>query len=90
MPWTAGLRGLGSRAATGVAGGFPGGGVGWHQRRAVLALAGAIDAGGVTFAALERRARAWLPAVPGSQGAATDPPTEVAAACAGPLSKLPY
>jgi hypothetical protein len=45
----------------------------------VLALAGAIDAGESTFAALERRARAWLPAVPGSLGAATDPAAEVAA-----------
>jgi hypothetical protein len=45
----------------------------------VLALAGAIDAGEITFAALERRARAWLPAVPGSLGAATDPAAEVAA-----------
>ena len=45
----------------------------------VLALAGAIDARQITFAALERRARAWLPAVPGSLEAATDPAAEVAA-----------
>lgn len=45
----------------------------------VLALAGAIDAGQVTLAALERRARAWLPAVPGSLEAATEPAIEVAA-----------
>ena len=45
----------------------------------VLALAGAIDAGGITFAALERRARAWLPAVPGSLHAATEPAAEVTA-----------
>ena len=45
----------------------------------VLALAGAIDAGEITFATLERRARAWLPAVPGSLQAATDPPAEVTA-----------
>ena len=45
----------------------------------VLALAGAIDAGQVTFAALERRGRAWLPAVPGSLQEATDPAAEVTA-----------
>jgi hypothetical protein len=45
----------------------------------ILALAGAIDAGEITFTALERRARAWLPAVPGSLTAATDPAAEVAA-----------
>jgi hypothetical protein len=45
----------------------------------VLALAGAIDEGTVTFAALERRGRAWLPAAPGSLQEATDPPAEVTA-----------
>ena len=45
----------------------------------VLALAGAIDGRQVTFAALEHRARAWLPAVPGSLDAATDLAAEVAA-----------
>jgi len=45
----------------------------------ILALAGAIDEGTVTFAALERRGRAWLPAAPGSLQEATDPPTEVTA-----------
>lgn len=45
----------------------------------VLALAGAIDEGTVTFAALEHRARARLPAVPGSLEQATDPATEVSA-----------
>ena len=45
----------------------------------VLALAGAIDESTVTFAALERRGRAWLPAVPGTLEGATDPAAEVAA-----------
>ena len=45
----------------------------------VLALAGAIDGGTVTLAALERRGRAWLPAVPGSLAEATDPAAEVTA-----------
>jgi hypothetical protein len=45
----------------------------------VLALAGAIDEGTVTFAALERRGRSWLPAVPGSLEQATDPAAEVTA-----------
>ena len=45
----------------------------------VLALAGAIDAGQVTLADLERRGRAWLPPVPGTLAAATDPPGEPAA-----------
>ena len=45
----------------------------------VLALADAIDAGDITLAALERRARVWLPAVPGSLQAATDPAAEVTA-----------
>ena len=45
----------------------------------VLALAGAIDQGTVTLAALERRGRAWLPAVPGSLDEATDPAAEVTA-----------
>ena len=45
----------------------------------VLALAGAIDAQQITLPALERRGRAWLPAVPGSLHAATDPAAEVAA-----------
>lgn len=45
----------------------------------VLALAGAIDAGQVTLADLERRGRAWLPPAPGTLAAATDPPGEPAA-----------
>ena len=45
----------------------------------VLALAGAIDVGQVILADLERRARAWLPPVPGTLAAATDPPGEPAA-----------
>ena len=45
----------------------------------VLALAGAIDEGTVTLAALERRGRAWLPAIPGSLEEATDPAAEVTA-----------
>ena len=45
----------------------------------ILALAGAIDEGTVTLAALERRGRAWLPAVPGSLEEATDPAAEVSA-----------
>jgi hypothetical protein len=45
----------------------------------VLALVGAIDDGTVTLAALERRGRAWLPAVPGSLEEATDPAAEVTA-----------
>jgi hypothetical protein len=44
----------------------------------ILALAGAIDADEITFTALERHARAWLPAVPGSLTAATDPASEIA------------
>lgn len=45
----------------------------------VLALAGAIDDGTVTLAALERRGRAWLPPVPGTLEQATAPATEVTA-----------
>jgi hypothetical protein len=45
----------------------------------VLALAGAIDADQVTLADLERRGRAWLPPVPDTLAAATDPPGEPAA-----------
>ena len=44
----------------------------------VLALAGAIDAGQATLADMERRGRAWLPPVPGTLAAATDPPGEPA------------
>jgi hypothetical protein len=43
----------------------------------ILALAGAIDEGTVTWAALERRGRAWLPAAPGSLEQATDTAAEV-------------
>jgi hypothetical protein len=51
----------------------------WAMERPVLALAGAIDAGQVTLVDLERRGRAWLPPVPGTLAAATDPPGEPAA-----------
>jgi hypothetical protein len=45
----------------------------------ILALAGAIDVGQITYADLERRARAWLPPVPGTLTAATEPPAEITA-----------
>ena len=45
----------------------------------ILALAGAVDAGQITYADLERRARAWLPPVPGTLTAATEPPAEITA-----------
>lgn len=45
----------------------------------VLAIAGAIDEGTITLAALERRGRAWLPAIPGTMEEATDLAVEVAA-----------